>query len=1034
VGIRKLSLAMAAVAAMVINSIGGLVLAVPSSTSLVGHWSYDQSSGTTLADNSGNGHTGTFAGTPTWTAGKINNGLALDGSDNVALGNITQINNVSKATLATWVKRSAAGAMVHVGKQASNQDFGIEAYSDGKLYFNASKGSTAFGTVTLNDTAWHHVALVFDGTLTGNANRLKGYVDGVQKTLAFSGTVGTTTTNSTTAFNIGMMSGEHSNGQVDDTWLYARALNLAEIQDLGQVVTDTTAPSVPAGLGATAVSSSQINLSWMAATDNVGVTGYRLYRNGVERTTTTGTTFQDTGLTASTAYSYTVRAYDAAGNQSVDSAVAAATTQAPSPAPTVQITATPSAVAAGGSSTLDWTSTDATGCTASGAWSGVKATSGSQVVSGIATQSTYTLTCSGAGGQAVASAVVTPDPDTTAPSVALSSPADGATVSGTVAVSATASDNVAVANVTFAVDGVQQGAPDTSAPYSTSINTTSLSNGTHVIRATAYDAANNPAFAEVTVTVNNQAPPVDVTPPTVAFNAPVPGATVSGSVALDATAGDDVGVVGVKFYANGTLIGSEDTTSPYGVTWNTTTVANGSVQLTAVARDAAGNSTTAAVTVTVSNAAPTAKFITSVAPGGRYFLDQTGAPILVKADAPWAIFSDVSPAQMELWAANRESHGVNAAIISLVGSTTNGGPSNTGATYDGILPFVGGNITSWNEAYWTRMDSYMTILKNHGITALLYPMDGWNTLSGAAFYHKSAADSQTYGRMVAARYGSYPNVIWMAGGDYNGYDSAVNTEFTNMLSGIRAAGSNRPFSIQLNSETLSTDVATYEPLTNWNFAYTYSITYQKILKSYDRAVSTRDPRPVVFGEGNYEGEDLYGGPATTNETLRRQQLWSLTSGAAGEVAGSQDWQFLAGWENRLDTVWVAQMQKNRNLFMSLNWQLLVPDEALPLVTAGRGTKITNDGSLDVLQNDYVTAAQTPDKSQAVVYVPTSLSGASNARTITLNLARLNAGYTATWVDPTDATQSQPAVIDGSGNVTTPGLHSDGTRDWLLVIR
>jgi hypothetical protein len=47
---------------------------------------------------------------------------------------------------------------------------------------------------------------------------------------------------------------------------------------------------------------------------------------------------------------------------------------------------------------------------------------------------------------------------------------------------------------------------------------------------------------------------------------------------------------------------------------------------------------------------------------------------------------------------------------------------------------------------------------------------------------------------------------------------------------------------------------------------------------------------------------------------------------------------------------------------------------------------------------------------------------------------LPAGYTASWVDPTDATQSQPAVVDGSGNVTTPALHSDGTRDWLLVIR
>jgi len=1013
----------------------GVVSALPSSAQLVAHWSFDQSSGTTLIDNSGNGHTGSISGTPTWGAGKINNALTFKGTDNVALGNITQINNVSQVTLATWMKRTTAGGNVFVGKQASGQDLGIEAYSDGKVYFDMSKGSTVYGTITLNDTAWHHVALVFDGTQTGNANRLKGYVDGVQKTLTFSGTVGTTTSSNTTPFNIGKMSGEYSKGQVDDTWLYARALSQAEVQDLMQPTADILAPSVPTSLNATAASQSQINLSWSASTDNIGVAGYRVYRGGTLAGTTTSTSYQDTGLTASTNYTYTVRAYDAAGNQSADSTAASATTLAPPPVPTVSLTATPTNIPAGGSSTLSWTSTDATSCAASGGWNGTKAVSGSQVVSGLVTQSTYTLTCNGAGGQAVASATVTPDPDTTAPTVSLIAPTEGATLTGVVQLSATASDDVAVNNVAFSVDGVQQGSTIITAPYETSFNTATVPNGVHAVRATAYDASGNTAYSEVSVTIDNQAPPADTTPPTVALTAPADGTTVSGDVIVTANAADDTGVAGVKFYLNGTQIGSEATIAPYSVTWNTTTVANGPAQLTAVARDAAGNTTASvAANVTINNVTPTTKFVSGIAPGGRYFIDQTGAPMLVKGDSPWAMFSQLSPAQVEQWAANRESHGFNSAIISLVGAPVNGGPAASGATYDGILPFNGGNITSWNETYWARMDNYLTILKNHGITAFLYPMDGWNTLSGCVFYHKSAADSYTYGQMVATRYTSYPNIFWMAGGDYNGFDSAVNTEFTNMLSGIRSTGNNKPFSTQLNNESLTTDVSTYEPIANWNFAYTYSTTYQKTLKSYDRTASARDPRPVLFGEGNYEGEDNYGGPATTNETLRRQQLWALTSGSAGEFTGSQDWQFNSGWQTRLDTTWITQMQKNRTFFNGLSWQLMVPDEVNPVVTAGRGTKITADGYRDVLQNDYVTATQTPDKSQTVVYVPTSLSGASTARTLTLNLSRLPASYTALWVDPTDATVTQPAVIDGSGQVTTPGLHSDGTRDWLLFIK
>src|SRR5260221_22410 len=96
-----------------------------------------------------------------------------------------------------------------------------------------------------------------------------------------------------------------------------------------QPALDTTAPSVPGSLTAVAASSSQINLSWSASTDNVGVTGYRVFRAGALLATLGAvTTFQDTGLTPSTSFSYTVQALDAAGNASAQSAAASATTQA----------------------------------------------------------------------------------------------------------------------------------------------------------------------------------------------------------------------------------------------------------------------------------------------------------------------------------------------------------------------------------------------------------------------------------------------------------------------------------------------------------------------------------------------------------------------------------------------------------------------------------------------------------------------------------------------------------------------------------
>ena len=117
--------------------------------------------------------------------------------------------------------------------------------------------------------------------------------------------------------------------------------------------------------------------------------------------------------------------------------------------------------------------------------------------------------------------------------------------------------------------------------------------------------------------------------------------------------------------------------------------------------------------------------------------------------------------------------------------------------------------------------------------------------------------------------------------------------------------------------------------------------------------------PAVLGEANYEGENNQPEtPPTTDQTLRRQVLWSLASGAAGEFFGSDDWEFHDGWEGRLSTRAVGQVARLRALFSAMPWWRLVPDTANRLVTAGRGTELRADEPMDVLENDYVTAART----------------------------------------------------------------------------
>jgi chitodextrinase len=225
---------------------------------------------------------------------------------------------------------------------------------------------------------------------------------------------------------------------------------------------DTTAPSAPSGLSATAASATSVNLSWTAAVDDVGVTGYDVWRNGAALASSagTGTTFTDSTAAASTTYSYTVRARDAAGNVSPESAPATATT--PAAADTTPPTAPTGLTAAAASATsvnLSWTaSTDNVGVTAyrvvrDGATVATVGAVTGYTDTTVAASTTYSYTVQALDGTGNASA-----PSNAAP---VTTPAAGG--GSTVTVTADADAKVQAANPTTnyaAANLVVDGAPD----------------------------------------------------------------------------------------------------------------------------------------------------------------------------------------------------------------------------------------------------------------------------------------------------------------------------------------------------------------------------------------------------------------------------------------------------------------------------------------------------------------------------------------------------------------------------------------------
>ena len=281
---------------------------------------------------------------------------------------------------------------------------------------------------------------------------------------------------------------------------------------------DRIAPSQPGNLRVATASPTGVAIAWNAATDNIGVTGYDLYRSSSRMGTTPQTTASFNSLTCGTGYPVGVDAFDAAGNTSPPTNMTVTTspcadTQPPTAPTNVTVsTRTTTSIA------LTWApSTDNIGVAGYGVYNGadlVDTTAGnSGIASGLTCGTNYTLAVDAfdaTGNSSPKTAVMVSTlacADTTAPTVTMTSPANGSTVTGTINASANAADNVGVTRVEFLRDGVSL-ASDTSSPYSIAFNTTTIANGSHTFGARAYDSAGNVGNAtNVTVTVSNTTPP-----------------------------------------------------------------------------------------------------------------------------------------------------------------------------------------------------------------------------------------------------------------------------------------------------------------------------------------------------------------------------------------------------------------------------------------------------------------------------------------------------------------------------------------------
>ena len=454
---------------------------------------------------------------------------------------------------------------------------------------------------------------------------------------------------------------------------------------------------------------------------------------------------------------------------------------------------------------------------------------------------------------------------------------------------------------------------------------------------------------------------------------------------------------------------------------------------------------------------------------GRYLVDSSNVPFLIIGDAPHSILANLKNEDATRYLTNRGSNGFNALWIELLcdsytgGAGTEGSP-NYGRDVNGNNPFTstlpGGyyDLTTPNPAYWSHVDYIVQTAAANGLQCVFTPLDqgGWTQTS----LRNGTNRCYQYGQFLGNRYKNSPNIIWNLGNDFQNWATQQNDAVILAIAdGIESVNTNHLMTIELNfMVSESQDDPNWISRITANAVYTYYPTYDETLAAYNKP----NIMPVLFLEEHYEYSNV-GGEFGTPNVLRRQEYWSLTSGAlAGHMYGNyytwtftsgwhflrtrgvrqyfknffssrnwynlSTWTFASGWQSHLQTTGTRELMYFKNFFSSRKWYNLIPDQSHTLLIAGYGT-YTPGGN--VSDSDYATAAKTPDGTLAVVYTPVR-------HTLTIALNNFSSRVTTRWYDPTADTfvaiPGSPFPNSGSHNFTTPGNNSRGDPDWVLLLQ
>jgi hypothetical protein len=380
----------------------------------------------------------------------------------------------------------------------------------------------------------------------------------------------------------------------------------------------------------------------------------------------------------------------------------------------------------------------------------------------------------------------------------------------------------------------------------------------------------------------------------------------------------------------------------------------------------------------------------AISANGRYFLDGKGAPCFWQGDTQWELLRKFTEQDARTVVEKRIAQGFNVFQIMF-----NGVPDgNQGVS--GTRPWIDNNPQNLSEPYFQHADAIIGLCDELGVTFVV----GVYHKSEAGFFNLQSA--RQYARYVANRYRDIKNIIWCMYPVEGDASTAICKE---IAAGLNEGDKGKHLiTVHPDPSPASSSWMHKESWLAFNTIQTFSteiLNHSMVMADYNRVPI----KPAVNGEARYETDG-----DTTPLQCRRSAYWSYLAGGFYSFGHYGNWHAPHEWQAWIDSPATAQMKICGDLFRSLSWWKLAPDQTIISGIA-----------------DQNVAARSTDGDWLLVYLP-----ALSPVTVNMNKITASSRVEASWIDPQSGVASTAGIFDNSG--TSRFSPPAGWEDAILLCK